>query len=61
MSVNELKKLIPLRSLEQVMAALATARAANADKAMARLMLRHGRLTDEARNYVAREYGAFDA
>jgi hypothetical protein len=47
---------IPLRTLEQVRADLADAKTRDADEAMARLMLRQGRLTDEARNYVAREY-----
>lgn len=47
---------IPLRTLENVRAALETAKQTGADKAMARIMLRHGRLTDEARAFVAREY-----
>lgn len=47
---------IPLRTLDNVKAALAQAKKADADIRMARLMLRHGRLTDEAREYVAREY-----
>lgn len=47
---------IALRTLDQVHSALATARKTKADVAMARLMLRHGRLTDEARQYVEREY-----
>lgn len=49
---------IALRTLDDVRAALATDKAKNdgTDVAMARLMLRHGRLTDEARKYVAREY-----
>lgn len=47
---------IPLRTLEQVRADLTDAKARDADEAMARLMLRHGRLTNEARKYVAREY-----
>lgn len=49
---------IPFRTLADVRADLAhaeTLEAGTAD-AMARLMLRHGRLTDEAREYVAREY-----
>lgn len=50
---------IPLRSLADVQAALAHARTLEAGtaEAMARLMLRHGRLTEEARAYVA-QYGA---
>lgn len=47
---------VPLRTLDNVTAALTQARKTGADAAMARLMLRHGRLTDEARAYVAREY-----
>jgi len=47
---------IPLRTLDDVKAALAQAKRQKSDAAMARLMLRHGRLTDEARAYVAREY-----
>jgi len=47
---------IPLRTREQVRADLAEAKTRDADISMARLMLRHGRLTDEAREYVAREY-----
>jgi hypothetical protein len=45
---------IPLRTLEQVTAALAQAKKQNSDKAMARMMVRNGRLTDEAREYVAK-------
>lgn len=47
---------IPFRSLEQVRDTLEIAKKTNADSAMARIMLRYGRLTDEARDYVAREY-----
>ncbi len=43
---------IPLRTLPQVRSALDAAKKTRADEAMARLMLRHGRLTDEARQYV---------
>lgn len=43
---------IPLRTLADVQAALAKAKVTNADKSMARLMLAHGRLTDEARAFV---------
>ncbi len=59
-TVDALRALIPAnfprRTLQQVKAGLAAAKTAKADAAMARLMLRHGRLTDEARDYVAREY-----
>ena len=44
---------IPLRTLEQVRKALEQAKKTKADEAMARLLLRHGRLTDEARSFVA--------
>jgi hypothetical protein len=47
---------IPLRTLEQVKSGLVQARKNKAEAEMARLMLRHGRLTDEAREYIAREY-----
>jgi hypothetical protein len=47
---------MPLRTLDQVRECLQQARRTKADAAMARLMLRHGRLTDKARAYVAREY-----
>jgi hypothetical protein len=47
---------MPRRSLEQVKDALANAKKYGSDREMALLMLRHGRLTDEAREYVAREY-----
>lgn len=47
---------IPLRTLDQVRDALTKAKKNKADVSMARLMLRHGRLTDEARTYIAREY-----
>jgi hypothetical protein len=47
---------IPLRTLDDVRAALISAKRTKADTDMARLMLIHGRLTDEAREYVAREY-----
>jgi hypothetical protein len=46
----------PRRTLEQVRKGLETAKKTKADAALARLLLRHGRLTDEAREYVAREY-----
>jgi len=49
---------IPLRTLDDVRDTLARdkKKGDGTDIAMARLMLRHGRLTDEARAYVAREY-----
>lgn len=53
---------IPLRTLDDVRANLAACKArargknVNLDKSMARLMLNHGRLTDEARAWIAREY-----
>lgn len=49
---------IPLRTLADVTACLAEdkAKGDGTDVAMARLMLKHGRLTDEARAFVTREY-----
>jgi hypothetical protein len=47
---------IPLRTLDDVKATLERDKRRKVDVAMARLMLKHGRLTDEAREYVAREY-----
>ncbi len=47
---------IPLTSIWSAQEGLAAARRTNADVALARLMLRHGRLTDEARAYILREY-----
>jgi len=47
---------IPLRTLDGVKAALADAKKTKADVSLARLMLKHGRMTDEARAWVASEY-----
>lgn len=47
---------IPLRTLSQVRADLAAAKKNNADKAMARIMLRYGRLTDEAILFIGDNY-----
>ncbi len=49
---------IPLRALDQVKSDLAAdaARDPEIAKAMARMMLRHGRLTEEARDYIVHEY-----
>lgn len=53
---------IPLRTLAQVQADLAACKArargknAGLDQSMARLMLKAGRLTNEARSWVATEY-----
>ena len=44
------------RTVDQVKESLARAKKYNTDREMALLMLRHGRLSDEAREYVAREY-----
>jgi uncharacterized membrane protein len=46
---------IPLRTLEQVKADLEQAKRTKADKALARVMVKFGRLTDNARAY-ARDY-----
>lgn len=47
---------IPLRTLDDVRADLAQAKKNKCETSVARLMLRHGRLTDEARAYVAATY-----
>lgn len=49
---------IPFRTLNDVRATLAAdkKKGDGTDRAMARIMLRHGRLTDEARAWLAREY-----
>lgn len=46
----------PLISIFKAQESLARAKKTGADAAMARLMLRHARMTDKAREYVAREY-----
>jgi hypothetical protein len=43
-----------VRTLENVKADLAEAKKHDAHEVLARTMLRHGRLTDEAREYVAK-------
>ncbi len=50
------KRGIPLTSIWKAQEGLTIARKTKADVALARIMLRHGRLTDEARVYVSREY-----
>lgn len=51
------KQAIPLRTREDVVADLAKAKAFDGgDVVMAKLMLRHGRLTEEARAWIAWEY-----
>lgn len=47
---------IPLRTLLDVKASLSRAKAKGTDKALARLMLRHGRLTDEAILWIGDNY-----
>lgn len=47
---------IPLVSVWAAQDTLERCKRTKADKAMARAMLRHGRLTDEARAWIAREY-----
>lgn len=49
-------KCIPLRTLDDVRADLAEAKPSGCDVILARMMLRVGRLTDEARRYVAGQY-----
>lgn len=48
---------IPLRTRDDVQAALEIAKRTKADVSMARLMLRHGRITDEARAWLVANYG----
>ena len=55
-AVQHESKGIPLRTLADVKAALGQAKWKNADAALATLLLRHGNLTDEAREWIAREY-----
>lgn len=43
---------IPARTRDQVCTSLAKARATGADMELARLMLKHGRMTEEARQFV---------
>lgn len=47
---------MPRTSIWKAQEGLALARTKADKAALARLMLRHGRLTDEARGWVAREY-----
>lgn len=47
---------IPLRTIDQVRTDLADAKTRDADEALVRLMLRHGRLTDEAILYIGDNY-----
>lgn len=47
---------LPRTSIWKAQEGLAKAKKTNADVSLARLMLRFGRLTPEARNYVAKEY-----
>jgi len=49
---------IPLRTLDQVRKALTEAKGRGADEAMAALMLRHGRLTDEAILWIGDNYAS---
>jgi hypothetical protein len=47
---------LPPTSIWSAQEGLKVAKRTDADAALARLMIRHGRLTDEARQYIAREY-----
>jgi hypothetical protein len=47
---------IPPRTLDNVKETIRLAKRQKADAAMARVMLKHGRLTDEARAWLASEY-----
>lgn len=59
-NADALKALIPadfpLATVDDVRASLLRAKEYSADVKLASMMLRHGRLTDEARTYVAKEY-----
>jgi hypothetical protein len=47
---------IPLRTLNDVRLDLLNAKDNGADQALARIMLRHGRLTEQSRAYVSSHY-----
>ena len=49
---------MPRRTLEQVKKGLARAKKTNSDEAMARLMMRHGRLTDDAILWIGDNYAS---
>lgn len=50
------RKGIPLQTVADVQKTMRLIRKEDARQAMARAMLKHGRLTDEARVWVAQEY-----
>lgn len=47
---------IPPRTLEQVQSCIAMCKRQKSDTSMARLMLTQGRLAEDAREWLAREY-----
>lgn len=47
---------IPVRSLEQVQQCISRCKRQKSDEAMARLMLNHGRMTEEARAWLLMQY-----
>lgn len=47
---------IPVRTLDQIKAAIEAAKKQKSDDAFARLALKAGRMTDEARAWLAKEY-----
>lgn len=49
---------IPAQSLTQVKQTIEQCRRQKSDANMARLLLRHGRITENARNWLEREYPA---
>lgn len=51
------KQGIPFRTLADVRSALEQAKKRDADRGLASLMLRHGRLDDEAIEFIQRKYG----
>jgi hypothetical protein len=50
------KAALPLKTLNEVRLALLNAKDAHSDKTLARMMLRYGRMTEQARHYVASRY-----
>jgi hypothetical protein len=56
LSEHSARKGIPLRTLADVQETLERCKRAKADVSMARAMLHHGRLTNDARAWVALKY-----
>lgn len=47
---------IPLRTLADVQSTITVCKRQNSDATMARLMLNHGRVTEDARAWLSQEY-----